>query len=394
MTALRLTGGRIVRADGAFREELAIAGGRVVAGAGRDARTLDVSGYLVVPALVNAHDHLPLNAVPCPRPIPPKPSAAAWIDAFQPLFSDPLVAAARAIPEEVRARHGALKNLLSGTTAVAHHDAWLAAFDEAEFPVAVVRRFGWCHSLGLAGRYGPGVAESRAATPPGAPWFVHLAEGWDEDSARELDVLERLGALGPETVLVHGVGLTDAQVERVVASGARVVWCPSSNLLMLGRTLDGDRLSRLAGAGRLALATDSRLTGGFDLLAELRTARAVSGLSPRALFPLVTERAAEAVAERDRGHLRPGARADLLLLADAGGDPHEALGMAGRAEIRAVFRDGRPALADASFATWFDEAGLATRALTLDGVAKLADARLLAPDAARLEPGLSLGGER
>src|SRR3546814_10315559 len=66
-----------------------------------------------------------------------------WIEAFKAHFAEPAVAAALAVPLEVRMRHGALKNLLAGTTCVAHHDPWHAVCDEPGFPVAVLREYGW-----------------------------------------------------------------------------------------------------------------------------------------------------------------------------------------------------------------------------------------------------------
>jgi cytosine/adenosine deaminase-related metal-dependent hydrolase len=66
-------------------------------------------------------------------------------------------------------------------------------------------------------------------------------------------------------VLVHAVGLRGADVELIVARGAAVIWCPSSNLAILGRTL----ATQIACRRALALGSDSRLSGARDLLAEL-----------------------------------------------------------------------------------------------------------------------------
>ncbi len=52
-----------------------------------------------------------------------------------------------AVPKAVRLAWGGLKNLLSGVTTVAHHNPYDAAVFENGFPVRVVKRFGWAHSL-------------------------------------------------------------------------------------------------------------------------------------------------------------------------------------------------------------------------------------------------------
>src|SRR5205823_649124 len=128
---------------------------------------------------------------------------------------------------------------------------WDSTLDDPAFPVNLLRHFGWSHSLGLGAptdderrppllgrvpsgwfsvlghpsssdvrpvlpKYGPPVLESFAATPPDQPWIIHLAEGADELAAAELGQLETLGCLAANTVLVHGVGLTTADVQCVI----------------------------------------------------------------------------------------------------------------------------------------------------------------------------------
>lgn len=379
---------RIVEEGLASERTLLLADGLVVEciAAGVPRYAVDLPGHLVFPALVNAHDHLQLNAFARPEGIGPKANSYDWIDAFRPRLDEPAVKAVRRIPSATRAWHGGLKNLLSGTLLVAHHDPWEEVFDAPDFPVDVLRAFGWSHSLGLAGRYGPAVAESLAATPPADPWFIHLAEGVDAVAATELSRLEELGAFGPNGVFVHGLGLGPADVARVVERGAGVVWCPSSNLFMFGRTLDP---ALLATNGALALGTDSRLTGAFDLLSELRTAAANGALSPLAVLRLATSGAARLLRVPGAGGLAPSQRADLVVLRDPGGDPSAALLSASRADLRAVIRRGAPVLADPDFAGWFEAAGVPVVAIRLDGHPKLCAASALRlREAVALEPGL------
>jgi hypothetical protein len=261
--------------------------------------------------------------------------------------------------------------------------------------VRVLRNFHWSHSLGMgvkssgtsARAYGPPVVESFAATPPHEPWIIHLAEGTDELAAAELARLDALGCLARNTVLVHAVGLREADVELIVARGAAVIWCPSSNLAILGRTLAP---RRLLAAGRLALGSDSRLSGARDLLAELKVAAMHSDLTPRELLDLASTCAARVLRAPTVGSLAPGQYADLLVLRDRGGDPYAQLLAASRADLRAVVRDGVPAVADPDFAAWFAACGLEVLPVKLDGSEKLLARERLGGDmdAARMEPGL------
>jgi cytosine/adenosine deaminase-related metal-dependent hydrolase len=176
-------------------------------------------------------------------------------------------------------------------------------------------------------------------------------------------------------------------IERVIARGAAVVWCPSSNLSMLGRTLDP---RRLLDAGRLALGSDSRLTGARDLLDELRVAAAHGDLTPPELLRLVTASASSILRMPSVGGLHAGQQADLLVLRDRGGDPYHALLDISRADIRAVVRAGAPALADPDFAAWFAACAIETVPATLDGRPKLLARALARPEVVALEPGLCI----
>ena len=143
-------------------------------------------------------------------------------------------------------------------------------------------------------------------------------------------------------MIVHGVALSKEQRLRLYHCGAGLIWCPSSNLRLFGRTAD---VADLQPYGRVALGTDSRLSGARDLLAELRIAREASRLDDAALEGMVTRDAASLLRLTDRGTLRVGARADILVL--PAGLP---LSRASRADIRLVMVGGIARYADADYA--------------------------------------------
>ncbi len=369
---------------GSSRAPLAIRAGRIGASPVARAYRVDLRDHLVFPGLINAHDHLQVNAIPPLETTAPFPNSYAWIAAFQAHFGQPGVSAALQLPKALRLRHGALKNLLAGTTCVAHHDPWHPALNAADFPVALLRDFGWSYAPGWPG-YGPPLQLSFAATPTAWPWLIHLAEGTDATAQAELEQLDRLGCLAANSVLIHGVGLREPDIDRVIARGAAVVWCPASNHALLGRTLDP---RRLCAAGRLALGSDSRLSGARDLLEEMRGVIARGELGARELLGLATTQAARILRLPERGSLAPGVPADLVIVEDRGGDPLHSLVGRERSELRAVVRDGVPRIADPDFAHWFAAAGVDAVAVTLDGRPKLLARELAEPALLALEPGL------
>lgn len=376
----------IVTPEGVARVPLSIRAGRVDTSTASWAYRADLRDHLIFPGLINAHDHLHVNAVPPLRAHAPFPNSYAWIAAFQQHFEHPDVAAALQVPKTLRLQHGALKNLLAGTTCVVHHDPWHPVLDAHDFPVALLRDYGWSYAPGWPG-YGPPMQESFAATPSDQPWLIHLAEGTDAVARAELAQLDQFGCLTSNSVLIHGVGLSRSDIERVIALGAAVVWCPGSNLALLGRTLDPRRLCE---AGRLALGSDSRLSGARDLLDELAGVVDGYGLNAKQLLELVTTQAASILRMPSRGHLLPGASADMVIVEDLGGDPIRSLVGIDRSRIRAVVRDGVPRIADPDFDEWFAAAGVETVRMTLDGKAKLLDKSLADDALIALEPGLEV----
>jgi cytosine/adenosine deaminase-related metal-dependent hydrolase len=100
-------------------------------------------------------------------------------------------------------------------------------------------------------------------------------------------------------------------VARFRASGAALIWCPSSNLFLFGRTAP-DAL--LADGVDLLLGSDSRLTGEGDLLDELQCARRLGLIDDSRLEAAVGTTAAR-VLGLSPPSLAPGSLADITLLA-------------------------------------------------------------------------------
>jgi cytosine/adenosine deaminase-related metal-dependent hydrolase len=302
---------------------------------------VDLDGDRLLPGLINAHDHLQLNSFPTPHYGRHYRNAGEWIadlNARADLAS--VFEVCKAIPRDQRLLQGGVKNLLSGVTTVAHHDPLYPILATADYPTQVVQTYGWSHSLGIDGE--ERVRDSYRQTPTGWPWIIHAAEGVDAEACAELARLDALGCLGPNTLLVHGVALDGAGYARLEAMGAGLIWCPSSNLCLFGKTA---AVTDLIERGRVALGSDSRLTAARDLLDEVRAAAAVHGFDDRTLESLVTETGARLLGLTDRGVLRAGARADILIL--SAGLP---LSKASRADVRLVMLGGSMRYGDPDYA--------------------------------------------
>ncbi|HXE12471.1 MAG TPA: amidohydrolase family protein [Bryobacteraceae bacterium] len=270
---------------------------------------------MILPGLINAHDHLEFNLFPR-LGNGPYPNATAWAkDIFHPQHSP--VKEQLAIPKTLRLLWGGMKNLLSGVTTVAHHNSYHAIFNEPCFPVRVLKRYGWAHSI----QFSPDWLARFRETPGRNPFIIHACEGTDESARQELGVLTDAGALQDATVLVHGVALDGVDAAQLVERRTALVWCPSSNRFTLGRTIHADVFESCVS---IALATDSGMTGAGDLFDELQEAASI--IEAERLYEMVTSAAARILRlPLGFGEIRDGSPADFLVLADNGQTPAEAL---------------------------------------------------------------------
>ncbi len=342
--SIRLTGARCARGpDAATPASVSVMGGMIhlmqnaaSAADKSDARadaTIDLSGFLLLPGLINAHDHLEFSLFPNIGNGPYR-NAAQWAQDIH-ANQAPLIAQHRNVPRSLRLWWGAIRNLLCGVTTVCHHNPITQELVNPGFPVRVVSEFAWAHSPSfeplLAGKF----ATSRADLP----FILHAAEGIDQESAQEIFALDRMHALDERTVLVHGLACTPEAVSLINRRRAAVILCPTSNDFLFHQS---SSLALIRSLDRVMLGSDSPLTAAGDLLDEIRFVHTQIGLDANSLYAMVTSAPAELLRlRRGEGHLKPGSIADLLVVRDRGLSPAETLAQLTIKQIELVILAGR-----------------------------------------------------
>jgi len=294
---------------------------------------IDLSGFLILPGFVNAHDHLQFALFPR-LGNPPYSNYIDWGEDIHAKFTE-LIATHRAVPKEVRLWWGGIRNLLCGVTTVCHHDPLWPELQRVDFPLRVVGEYGWGHSLALGGA----LRQAHANTPAGRPFLVHACEGIDETDREELWGLDRLGVLDRSTVLIHGLALNDEGVSLMRDRGASLIICPSSNKFLFQRLPD---ISLLSGIENMALGNDSPLTAEGDLLDEVRFAIRCSGISSSSAYRMVTTVPAAILGLEDaQGSIKESGRGDLIAIRDTGQDIEDRLQTLSMSDIEFVMIGGR-----------------------------------------------------
>jgi 5-methylthioadenosine/S-adenosylhomocysteine deaminase len=366
-----------------------------------DAEVIDAVGCVVIPGLINGHQHLtggPLIRGCIPDLLPPGASIFGW--------SVPIHGAHTPDDDEVSATLAAVDCVRNGITTVveagtvAHVDrvaqalhhvgiratlgVWGWDIEEGPFTAPadevldrqrdVVTRYpsgglveGWVALVGhnlASDRLLAGAAD--LARELGTGLTMHMSPTSSDPEQylartgrRPLEHLSDLGVLGSHLLIAHGVWLDDDEIDLLLESGTAIAYCPWAYLrLGQGVCRNGRHAEIVERGGRMALGCDAANAG--DMTDILRTAALASGIGrdnrvdptrfgAHDVLELATIKGAEAIGLGERiGSLEVGKQADIVVhsLADFGWAPRGdvALGLVwgtdGRS-VRDVVIDGR-----------------------------------------------------
>jgi cytosine/adenosine deaminase-related metal-dependent hydrolase/ubiquinone/menaquinone biosynthesis C-methylase UbiE len=317
-----------------FTDTLSIAEGRI--SSTLQEASLDLTGYVLLPGLINAHDHLEFALFPnLGRALnqPKYRNAPEWAEEIH-ATHQALIRKHQSVPLETRLWFGALRNLLCGVTTVCHHNPLHPELLSPEFPLRVVKNFAWAHSL----NFGTDPEEARKDAPPDTPFILHAAEGVDHQSRSELEELDHLGLLDRQTVLVHGLALITRDINLLNERGASLVLCPTSNQFLFGHIPPAHIVRQLK---RAALGSDSPLTAAGDLLDEIQVLREQK-IDPVTLYNLVTASPADILTlKQGEGSIAQQGRADLIAIRDKRLSPAETLAVLSLDDIELVIVGGQ-----------------------------------------------------
>ncbi|WP_443044962.1 amidohydrolase [Streptomyces sp. NBC_00343] len=374
--------------------------------------SIDASGCLVLPGLINTHTHLAMTLL---RGRADDVTLQGFLERVltweAELLTQKNVAAAvrLAVAESVRAGvtsaldmywfHEAAEQAARETGWRLHTGPTFMDVPEPPDGIAYEDRLDWARrDLAARGPARPGLrpmlfAHSTYTLAPdqlveiadlarefGALLHIHAAENPTEVATvevkygkRPVELLDSLGLLGPDLLLAHAVDLTGPEIAALARTGTSVAHCPVSNL-KLGCGIAP--VPRLLSAGvTVGLGTDGAVSSNtLDVLGAVRQAALVhkAGGDPTAVgaeqaVRMATIEGARALGLGDHlGSLEAGKRADLVVLDLRAPhlrplhDPWSTLAYAAHsADVRDTVVDGRVLMRNRTLGTLDEEAVLA-----------------------------------
>ena len=302
--------------------------------------------------LINCHEHLIGNWYPPAIDDDLYPNAHIWVSEMKDsqsvkerdrIFKNSLPMNFMHGRGRLLALLGAYKNIFSGVTVVQDHAPRQKSSYYTMFPINVIRDYRQCHSLALGNFWGDDdPVKEWQKTEGKEPFIVHLGEGLDKGTGREFTILKDLNLLQPNTLLIHGISLTEQEIKECAETGTSICWCAYSNLNLIGKTLNIDACLKYG--VNVVLGTDSTLSGSLNLLEELRFIKSkFPQIEPATLFNMISRNAAKALFLPEKSaDLSAKCNDSLLLINARQDDPLQNLFAIDSHDIRLLLYKGLP----------------------------------------------------
>ncbi|HET6452344.1 MAG TPA: amidohydrolase family protein, partial [Spirochaetia bacterium] len=336
-------------------------------------------GFAAFPALLNIHDHFNGNYLPKVGP-PPGEYYLNWSYWEKDLRNSDVIKVERARTSvEERYFLSAYKNLFSGVVTANDHfpHEWNEPFIP-RLPMRLIRNYTLSHACSSFDlKWGDGFElEHARAVKSDFPFITHLEEGFDPETQAGIETLEAAGCLTDHTIMIHCIGFSEEDIQKVRRAGAHVSWCANSNVFMFNVTC---KIKRMLEAGiNVSIGTDSTATGSINLLEEMRYDRELyqrmygEDLPARTIVNMVTVNPARAFRmQKETGSIAEGKLADVLVIRQQKDDPWESLVAARTQDIELLIQDGSPLLGDASYEELFAGRGVPYSKVSIRGRAML-----------------------
>jgi len=292
--------------------------------------TLTFDRAIIFPGLINSHDHLDFNLFPA-LGNQTYNNYTEWGRHIHKTYKESINSILK-IPEVLREQWGVYKNLLCGVTTVVNHGKKIK---KQSWPINVYEECQNIHSVQFERKWKLSLNNPFKKR---LPVVVHVGEGIDESSFKEIDRLTNWNLLKRPLIGVHGVAMNETQVQAFKA----LIWCPESNYFLLNKTAPVNRLKKHT---TILFGTDSTLTGRWNIWEHIRLARKTKFLADEELYDTLTGNAAFTWGTNS-GTIAEGKDADLVVAKMKYDTPSESFFSIDPQDIMLVIHQGKISLFD------------------------------------------------
>ena len=254
------------------------------------------------PGLINSHDHLDFNLFP-PTGNRIYNNYAEWGKDIH-CQNKEVINDVLKIPQTLRIQWGLYKNLLNGITTVVNHG------EKLHIPNALISVLQDNHSLHSIRFEKNWKLKLNNIFSQKQPYVIHVGEGTDYSSHREINQLINMDFFNKSLFTVHGVAMNAEQAKHFEA----LIWCPASNYFLLNKTAD---IQKLKAKTSILFGTDSTLTACWNLWEHLRMARETKMMTDKELFETLTKNPAEKWRQKNTGSISVNNNADIVIAKSA-----------------------------------------------------------------------------
>ena len=315
-----------------------------------------ICGDLILPGLIDPHDHMSYNTLPrWHHEGPTFGDRGQWSGAVAGDMYDAMMEPT----DPIASRYAELRLVMAGTTSVHKSqspdscndgprnldrgpDSNHLGYSNDDFVECV---FPFKDTCSNPPNYTTG------QNIPARRYAAHVAEGYDQTAHAEFDTFNEAGQLGERTTLIHCIACDGPQLTAVRGAGAGLVWSPQSNIDLYGVTMDVPAARNMGIP--VSIGPDWTPSGTMNQLAEMKCAAHVSAeyfdgrLDSRDVLRMVTRDAAVTMGVADLiGTLEVGKMADVLVLSGDRARPYDSILAATNSEVAAVFIGGAAQFGD------------------------------------------------
>ncbi len=272
---------------------------------------INIHGRVILPSFINSFDNLLATYLPYKGENFPYYTWLMWDNELKKskLFEERLL-----LDREDLYFLGTYRNILSGVLFVVDPIPKFVFEDLIpELDIDILEDFGISHSpVSYSLNWGKGIKEEYTyAVQNNLPFIIRVGEGFDSENKNSIKILEEWKVLSKNTVLVHGISISNDDIKTIKKYECSLVWCPEVNELIFGKTTNITKV--LEEEIRVCLGSGSAMHGSENLLSTIKVAKKYIK-DPKLILKMILDNPVESFFLKEKKAIKEQSTASFILL--------------------------------------------------------------------------------